>query len=77
MTFDYLRQTHRVNIFIGAHDFLNTFAQGDGLELEVTNQHFKSWDKLVGIIGAEDFLKVIRRQFRLTGMARAAQRDYV
>jgi hypothetical protein len=77
VAFDYLRQTHRIDSLIGADEFLDALAQGAGLELQVTNQHFKSWNKLVGVVGAEEFLEGMPRQFRLTGIARAARRDYV
>jgi len=53
MVFDYLRQAHRVNVIIDLNERLNTFAQCASLELKVTNQRFKSRDKLVGVVDAE------------------------
>ena len=75
--FDNFGQAHRINVLIGANQLLDAFPQSADLNLQVTNERFKSWHKLVRIRGAEELLEVMTEQFRLMRMARVAERDYV
>ena len=75
--FDNFRQAHRINVLVGANQLPDAFPQCAGLNLQVTNEDFESWDKLVRIGGAEELLEVMTGQFRLMRMAPAAERDYV